>query len=886
VRFAPWLSCLLTHSLLVSHIVSAANDSNQDEYVFEDALLRGSSLGLGSISRFNKKDSYEAGKYQVDLYMNNKFVDRIELMFVEKNEAVVPCLSASQLLQAGVTEDALKSANLTDDCLDFKTILPVSDYRFDYARLRFDLSMPQLFIKKMPRGYVDPRNLTAGDTIGFSNYNLNQYHVSYNKDGIKRTTDSSYLSLTSGINSGMWRFRQQSSLRYDAIRGTNWTSNRLYSQRALPIIGSEVTVGETFSSGQFFSSLGFSGIALATDDRMLPESQRGYAPIVRGIARTNAKVTVYQKNRPIYQSTVSPGPFEFNDLSATNFGGDLTVEIQEADGSQSIFQVPFSSVPESLRPGYSRYNFAAGKVRDLGNNEVFSELTYQRGVSNAITANTGLRLASGYQAVMLGGVFTHYIGALGMDATYSNASLPDNTHLSDDATSPNNANLSDTKHQRGWMTRASFSRTFEATNTTLSVAGYRYSTDGYRDLSDVLGVRTANNSKVWSSDTYRQRSRAEISLNQNLNSYGSLYLTASSQNYRNDRKRDTQLQLGYANTLWRDISFNLAVSQQKTGGGNNETYFVDPGSGMPAANGANTLGTRETMVQMSISFPLGSSPQSPYVSAGAVNSKTSGASYQSSVSGVVGEDQSASYSMDFSRSEQTKENTFSGSLQKRLPTTSLSSSASTSPGYWQGSASARGSVVFHSGGVTLGPYLSDTFALIEAKGASGAKVMYGQGARIDRFGYALVPTLTPYRYNTITLDPDGMNFNTELQDGERQIAPYAGSAVKVTFRTLSGYPVLITIRLANGSQLPMGTVVYSTNATANNSRDDNRQDHEVGMVGQASQAYFRAEKTRGTLILVWGDAANERCQLDYDLGTPNHDKQLYKLDALCAIAQH
>ncbi|CNH98381.1 fimbrial usher protein [Yersinia pekkanenii] len=852
--------------------MSASEQNLQDEYVFEDALVRGSSLGLGSISRFNKKNSYQEGKYHVDLYMNNQFIDRVELMFIEKDDAVVPCLSSSLLLQAGVTEEALKNADPQNNCLDIKTLLPASSYHFDYAKLRFDLSVPQLFVKKVPRGYVDPRNLTSGDTIGFSNYNLNQYHVGYNNEGIKRTTNSTYLSLTNGINTGMWRFRQQGSLRYDAIRGASWASNRLYSQRALPAISSEVTVGETFSSGQFFSSLGFSGITLATDDRMLPESQRGYAPVVRGIARTNANVTVYQNNRPIYQSTVSPGQFEFNDLSATNFGGDLTIEIQEADGSISTFQVPFSSVPESLRPGYSRYSFAAGQVRSLNSNDVFSEFTYQQGVSNVITANTGLRLAAGYQAVILGGVFTHYIGALGLDATYSNASLP------------GDASNSDNKQHSGWMARAAFSRTFEATNTTFSVAGYRYSTEGYRDLSDVLGMRAASNNEIWSSGTYRQRSRTEISLNQSLNRYGSLYLTASSQDYRDNRKRDTQLQLGYANTLWRDTSFNLAVSQQKTGSSNNETYFVDPGSGMPAANGANILGTRETVVQMSISFPLGRSLHAPYISAGAVNSKVGGTSYQTSLSGVMGEDQSASYSLDVARSEQTKENTLSGSLQKRLPITSLSGSASSSPGYWQGSASARGAVAFHSGGVTLGPYLSDSFALIEAKGASGAKVMNGQGASIDRFGYALVPTLTPYRYNTITLNPDGMDFNTELQDGERQIAPYAGSAVKVTFRTLNGYPVLITVNLADGSQLPMGTVVYSTTTATDGA--SKQQNNEIGMVGQASQAYLRAEEPRGTLILVWGDAANERCQLDYDLGKPDNEKQLYKLDALCVVTQH
>lgn len=879
MRIGSWrlillTSGLLTSSLLFTHTSSATDNSHQDKYIFEDALVRGSSLGLGSIARFNKKDSYEAGQYQVDLYMNNKFIDRIKLVFIDrsngadknnsidKNNNIVPCLSVAQLLQAGVKEDALKTADTKEQCLEFKSILPASDFQFDHAKLRFDLSIPQVFVKYIPLGYVDPSNLTEGDTIGFSNYNLNQYHVSYNKDGIKRTTNSTYLSLNNGINMGMWRFRQQGSLRYDDIRGANWTSNRLYSQRALPAIASEITLGETFSSGQFFSSLGFIGVALSTDDRMLPESQRGYAPTIRGIARTTANVTVYQSNRPIYQTTVSPGAFEFNDLSATNFGGDLTVEINEADGTLSTFQVPFASVPESLRPGYSRYSFAAGQVRDIGNKETFSELTYQRGVSNAITANTGVRLAAGYQAVMLGGVFTHHIGALGLNTTYSNASLPNG------------------EQQRGWMARASFSRTFLPTNTTLSVAGYRYSTEGYRDLSDVLGIRATRDGKIWNSNTYRQRTRAEISLNQSFDRYGSLYLTASSQNYRDDRQRDTQLQLGYSNTIWHNTSFNLAISQQKTGGSNNEIYFIDPGSGMPASNGANVLATRETVVQMSISLPLGSRPQSPHLSFGAVNSRTSGASYQTSLSGIMGDDQSASYSVDFARNEPTSDNTLSGSVQKQFPTTSLSGSASRSPGYWQGSASARGSIAVHRGGATLGPYLSDTFALIEAKGASGAKVMYGQGASIDRFGYALVPTLTPYRYNTITLNPDGMDFNTELQDGERQVAPYAGSAVKVTFRTISGYPALITVKMADGSQLPMGTVVYNYNSQGTNNKND-----AIGMVGQSSQAYLRAEESRGILTFVWGDDAKERCQLDYDLGKPDNDKQLYKLDALCVVAQ-
>lgn len=40
---------------------------------------------------------------------------------------------------------------------------------------------------------------------------------------------------------------------------------------------------------------------------------------------------------------------------------------------------------------------------------------------------------------------------------------------------------------------------------------------------------------------------------------------------------------------------------------------------------------------------------------------------------------------------------------------------------------SSGTVVLHSGGVTFGPYASDTFALIHADGAQGAVVQNGQG---------------------------------------------------------------------------------------------------------------------------------------------------------------
>ncbi|MCP5832333.1 fimbria/pilus outer membrane usher protein, partial [Klebsiella pneumoniae] len=91
---------------------------------------------------------------------------------------------------------------------------------------------------------------------------------------------------------------------------------------------------------------------------------RGYAPAIRGVAGSTSKVTVSQNGRQIYQTTVAPGPFDINDLYPTSYSGDLDVEVTGADGSVSRFSVPFSAVPESMRPGISRYGLAVGRTVD------------------------------------------------------------------------------------------------------------------------------------------------------------------------------------------------------------------------------------------------------------------------------------------------------------------------------------------------------------------------------------------------------------------------------------------------------------------------------------------------------------------------------------------
>ena len=855
-----WAMLLVSSSMLFDGLTAGnvlaqtQHNAAADEYQFDDNMM----FGGGSLSRFNKINAIDPGNYTVDLYLNDRFVEHVPLQFVDTAKGdVQPCLPRELLVGAGVLSTAITDTP-SGNCLLLSDSVKKASNHFDFAQLRLDISMPQSLMLSVPRGFVSTESLDAGTTIGFINYSANQYHVSRNTRGAK-DTDSSYVSLNSGLNVGMWRLRQQASVRYNSEYGHDWNATRTYVQRALPSLGSELTAGEGYTSGRFFSGLGFRGVQIASDDRMLPESVRGYAPTVRGIAKTNANVTVRQNGNDIYEATVAPGPFEISDLYATNYNGDLDVTVQEADGTISRFSVPFSAVPESLRPGTSRYSTAVGKTSDVGDNDVFGEVIYQRGITNGITANTGLRLAQGYQALVLGGVYSSWLGAFGLDTTYSRSDMPQEGLVD------------------GWMARLSYSRTFAPTNTTLSIAGYRYSTAGYRDLGDVLGVRESLRSgETWESASYLQRSRFEVSVNQSLDSFGSIYVSGSTQDYRNGRERDTQLQLGYANTLSNSVSVNVSVSRQSTGSyqqdRSNEYDGQSSGNNVNGGSwNASSPGSTETVSLLSVSFPLGSPSKNntPTLSSSISHSASYGDVYQTSLSGTAGEEQTLSYGVDLSHDAEQKQNTWSGNVQKRLPKTNLALSGSKGQDYWQASGSARGAVAIHGGGVTFGSYLGDTFALVEAKGASGAKIMNGQGAAIDGAGYALVPSLTPYRYNTVAITPEGMNQQTELDDGQRRVAPYAGASVKIKFKTHSGNALLIKAVLANDEAVPMGSDVL------------NEEGHVIGMVGQGSQAYLRSEQPKGTLTLRWGDRPEDRCALRYDVTDRDLGQPLLRVTSEC-----
>ncbi|WP_243729904.1 fimbria/pilus outer membrane usher protein [Shewanella decolorationis] len=835
-------------------IADELKEDDFQEFTFDDSLLLGGGYGESYLARFNTVGQATPGKYQVDIYINGTRVSRQIVDFVKEGEnEIYPCLDANFWKISPVISTYINQELLDKQCQTPELTVNGATAKFDVERLKLDITIPQAYMQKSPRGYVHPELWNMGETAGYISYNTNLYQT--NSSGNGGDMRAFYTGFNSGVNIGLWRLRNQSSYNYndyDSSSKDNFNSIRTYAMRALPNIESELLLGDSYTRGNVLGSLPFTGFQLQTDNRMLPDSQRGYAPVVRGLANSTAKVVIKQNGIAIYQTTVAAGPFVINDLYPTSYEGDLIVEVTEADGKISDFTVPFSAVPGSIREGHSQYGLSAGEVNYLGSGNYFIDLNYEYGINNMLTLNSGGRVGEDYYALSLGTVLGTEWGAVGITAVHSFSRLSKEAGLDD--------------WENGWRLGVNYSRSFE-TGTSVALAGYHYSTESFRELNDVLGVRKVlERSDIFTSETYKQRSEMSLSINQSLDDYGFLYVSGSKRQYRDGRDDDDQLQLGYSVNLGQ-WSLGLTFSRQYSSQVPVQYAYND--DYLNQLTDFNAPRTKEDLLSLTISIPLGTR-QSNMLNMGASHSSRGMNSYNMGVSGTVLEDQSWTYGVNASlQSDDGTSKSLGVNTQKRFSQATLSGSYSIADSYQQMSAGISGAVVAHAGGLTLSQNLSDTFAIVEAKGANGAKVINSWGTEVNSAGYAVIPTLTPYRMNRVTLDSGNMLGQSELLETQQQIAPYAGAIVKLKFETREGYAVLFMTQKTNGGVIPIGAEVVDENGQV------------LGMVGQAGMAYIRAPASNGHLKVTWGELSEQACSFDYALSEAELSSELVRMPVNC-----
>ena len=161
------------------------------------------------------------------------------------------------------------------------------------------------------------------------------YSLSSNYFNNKNTEDryNNALFLNGGFNYGAWRYRNQSSLTQYSGQSTHWqTVSNKFERDLHTAIPMRLELGDASSSNDVFDSINFRGVQLSSDTIQLPLGLQNYAPVIRGVAQTNALIEIRQNGYIIYTTNVAAGNFVINDLYAANQSGDLEVSIIESDG--------------------------------------------------------------------------------------------------------------------------------------------------------------------------------------------------------------------------------------------------------------------------------------------------------------------------------------------------------------------------------------------------------------------------------------------------------------------------------------------------------------------------------------------------------------------------
>lgn len=820
LRFVPLFVIGSSVPLLEPSTAQAAATEFQAGFMRQSPDFGSDAGALALVALANSPD-LGPGRYWVDIRVNLRYFGQREITFEPDPDGkrLLPCLSTQLLEEFGVRLESLfDSPQMHNACVDLPTLIPSAETEFDGSTLQLDISIPQIVMRRDTIGRIDPEHWDYGINAAFVNYQVSAQQGTSKGQG---SSDSRDLYLNSGLNLGPWRLRSNQSLRQDEYGHRKWSRAYAYAQRDLPGTNANLTLGETSTPGDVFKSLPLKGMVVRSDLGMLPDVLQGYAPIIRGVALSRAKLEILQNGYPIYSTYVSPGPYEIDDLSTAGGSGELEIVLTEADGQVRRFTQSYATLGNLLREGTWRYSASVGRYHSSSDLQepLLWQGTLAMGIPWGSTVYGGLMTSEFYQAGNAGmAKDLGSLGALAFDVTRSTADI--NTH--------------DSQSTQGMSYAVKYGKSFQS-RTNLRFAGYRYSTEGYRDFDEAVRQRSRD-----SAFRGNRRSRLEASVYQNVGKQSSLSLTLSQEDFwRSDYER-RQFQFNF-NTYYRGISYNLFASQSLN----------------------DSQDTSDRQLGLSISMPL----DFGFANSATFDLQKSGKTIgqRASLSGRADEDR-LSYQAALA-SDNQRQRSASLALGYQTPHGSVGAGVSQGSDYRNLSVNASGALLLHSDGLERGPYLGETAGLVEVPGIAGIGVANTTGVRTNERGYALVPYLQPYRANQISLETNQLGPEVEIDNGTAQVVPRRGAVVKTTFAARQVSRLIITGRTASGLPLPFGAQI------------NNAQGETIGVVGQAGQVMLATSAEPQQLEVRWGKRDGQRCELNIDPHTMDQD-QGYRLQEL------
>ena len=804
--------CAVTGAMLRTGLLSGLMSIAGEVWAAEDIQFNTDILDLNDrtnidLSQFSRSGFILPGTYLMQVQINTQSQPEQRMAFYPPDDdpkGSQACLSPDLVEQLGLKRGKL--AQLTwwrgGECLDSHS-LPGMEVSGDLSSSTLYISIPQAYLEYSAQNWDPPSRWDEGVPGLLLDYNLTAQSINQ-RNTASRTNLSG--NGTFGGNAGPWRLRADWQGRIDdknANRAQRLEWSRFYAYRALPSIQSRLMLGENYLYSDLFDSFRFTGIALNSDDSQLPPNLRGYAPEVVGVAKTNAKVTISQQGRVLYEALVAAGPFRIQDLNDA-VTGSLDVRVEEQDGSVNSFKVESSSIPYLTRPGTVRYKLATGRpsgLHDGGQGSVFGTGEFSWGVANGWSLYGGGISDNNYKAFSLGvGRDLLAFGALSFDATRASASLRDDT-------------LS------GASYRLSYSKRFEEYDSQVTFAGYRFSEKSYVSMTEYLNARRYGRPLESSKSLYT------VTFNKHFRDAGlSAYLTYTDQSFwgrPNSQRWNLSLARSFNIGSFKNMnaSLNMFRNQernQRTGTQNNNTGMF-----------------------VSLTMPFGKTGNLTTSASSSHNKNT----YSARFSDQLGERSHYQLTAD--------SNSFGGYLSRAGDHADLSLSASLQENrHTSLGMSARG-------GATLTPYgaaghrssgMGGTRLMLDTSGVPGVPVRgYGRATSSNAFGKAVVADVNSYVRAAASVDLESLPANVEATRSVTQLTLTEGAIGYRTLDVIAGHKAMVVLHLPDGSVPPFGGTVK------------NEKQQETGIVNDGGSVYLSGIRPGEKMIVSWGGM--ERCTL-------------------------
>ncbi|MGG4608396.1 fimbria/pilus outer membrane usher protein [Providencia sp. Me31A] len=795
-------------AIYIAVLCYSSNMSANDIVEFNTDVLDVGDRSNIDLTRFSKDNFVFPGTYLLDVYINGQSLQQQKVTYLvdpQDNEKTLACLTPEQVDMLALKEDALNHIQVISPTCS--SIISIPGVKINNYEGKLDITMPQAWMKYSDPSWVPPERWDTGVSGLLFDYNL---IGSVSRSLIKHTNKHSLSAYgQAGFNLGAWRFRGDYQARYDEQNDRRFDWNQFYAYRPLIHMAAKLTLGEIYLSSQVFDTIRYTGISLSSDERMLPPNVRGYAPQINGIAKSNSKITVTQAGRVVYETTVPAGPFSIQDLQSS-IRGTLDVKVEGDDGDISTFQVDTANIPYLTRPGYVRYHVAMGKPSRFNHKvegPMFTTGDFSWGLSNNWSLIGGLLFAGpDYMAASAGvGRDLSILGALSVDITQSMSRLPGENS------------------QTGSSFRLSYSKSFDELNSTITFAGYRFSQDKFRTLSQYLDERENRYLGFG-----RQKEMYTIT--------GNKTFWADDPNWR------TTLFLTYTHqTFWDQ------TSQDRYGLSLGRTFRVmgiDGVSANLAAYRAEYRGQRDDSLSFSVSVPVGDSRWAGY------DLQNSGSKTSHMLSYSDNTDFNNLWRVRAGRSPDDRVQ-FDGYYQKRTQLAEVNTNLSyqerintSLSGTLRGgfTATAYGAAL-HNSSATL-----DTARVMVDTNGVGGVPFNQEKTRTNWAGISVVPDIVSYYRFDTRIDVDKLSGDVDTNKAIATSTLTEGAIGYQKFDVAQGEKLFATISY-NNSVPPFGADV--TNADGVN----------VAMVMENGLAYLMAVNPSETLTVSWGGSAQCKIQL-------------------------